>query len=257
MAEKKSRILLVDDEKHLLISLRDFLANEGFDVVTARSGEEALISLSATRPDLIILDISMPGMGGLGFLKQISSADGRTMYPVLVLTARSTMEGFFDTISVAGFLSKPCDENRLALKIREILASNSKGPAREAGRKLRLLLAEDEPATVSAVTEVFAAAGFDVSNVMNGPEVLEKASVIKPDAILMKEILPRLNGSAVAALIDVMPSLSGIPVVLHNEHLQWADVARKKSSTPKCVKRLLPQSSAQELLAAVQSTLTA
>ena len=64
---RKEHILLVDDEKHLLVSLRDYLTFEHFTVTTAQSGEEALEVLERITPDLIVLDISMPGMGGMGF----------------------------------------------------------------------------------------------------------------------------------------------------------------------------------------------
>ena len=70
-------VLLVDDDTSLLVTLSDFLKFEGYHVVTADSGEEALRRLEEIRPDLIILDMSMPGMGGVGFLKAISSSGGR------------------------------------------------------------------------------------------------------------------------------------------------------------------------------------
>lgn len=252
MADTKDKILLVDDEKHLLMSLRDYLVHENYDVITARSGEDALDQLDTIKPDLIVLDISMPGMGGLGFLKRISTAEGTTTYPVLVLTARSTMESFFDTVQVAGFLAKPCDEGRLVRKIREILSGNRKSLGKRSGGKIRVLLAEDERSMVAKISAVFEAAGYEVTDVNNGPEILEKAAIVKPDVMLMKDLLPRLNGNAVAGLIDVMPSLSGIPVVLYGEQGASVDVSSRRYSSAKCVKRHLTTSKPDELLTAVR-----
>ncbi len=127
----KTHIQLVDDDEHLLVTLGDFLASEGFEVTKARSGEQALEQLKKISPDLIVLDISMPGMGGIGFLKQITAASGETRYPVLVLTARSAMKDFFDTVDVDGFAPKPCDEAELLGKIREILGRRRAQPAPE------------------------------------------------------------------------------------------------------------------------------
>jgi DNA-binding response OmpR family regulator len=89
----KKYILVVDDDEHLLQTLVDFLAFKGFETAGARSGEEALIKLSERKPDLVILDISMPGMGGVGFLRRITDAEGRRQCPVLVLTARGCVSG--------------------------------------------------------------------------------------------------------------------------------------------------------------------
>ncbi|NQT93034.1 MAG: response regulator [Lentisphaerae bacterium] len=60
----KKRILLIDDDTSLLTTLSDFLSFEGYEVVTADSGEQGLRRLQTTEPDLIVLDMSMPGMGG-------------------------------------------------------------------------------------------------------------------------------------------------------------------------------------------------
>lgn len=250
MSDLVDRILLVDDEMHLLISLKDYLVSERFDVVTASSGEEALAKLGETKPDLIVLDISMPGMGGLGFLRQITGVDGKTLYPVLVLTARSMMENFFDSVPVAGFLPKPCDENKLVRTIRKILATHQKQPAPVQGQKLTVLLAEDDPLLIPGMMSGFSAAGFSVVIVTEGPDVLDKSVSLKPDLVVMKEMLPRLNGSAVARLIDVMPSLSGIPVVLYGIKLEDA-----RPGDAKCVKKHLATNHSKALLAAAQAVL--
>ncbi|MEI8138893.1 MAG: response regulator [bacterium] len=250
MTKTAQRILLVDDEPHLLISLADYLVSERFDVVTASSGEDALRKLEETRPDLIVLDISMPGMGGLGFLRQITSGEGKPLYPVLVLTARSMLENFFDSVAVAGFLTKPCDENKLLRTIRKILATHQKQPARSSGQKLTVLLAEDEPLLAQGMTDVFVAAGYNVVNVENGPDVLDKAVTLTPDVVVMKDVLPRLNGSAVARLIDVMPSLSGLSVVLYGAKVEGVNPV-----VAKCVKLHLSTNHPKDLLKALQSVL--
>ena len=73
----KRHILLLDDDPSLRRTLGDFLRFEGYDVVTAESGEKGLEALKVQRPDLIILDMSMPGMGGIGFLKSILDENGK------------------------------------------------------------------------------------------------------------------------------------------------------------------------------------
>jgi len=117
---EKRKILLIDDDTSLLVTLRDFLLFEGYEVATADSGEQGLKRLETFLPDLIVLDMSMPGMGGIGFLQRITRSDGAPRYPVLVLTARASMAEFFANVSVDGFIAKPCDpEDLLSLRTAE------------------------------------------------------------------------------------------------------------------------------------------
>lgn len=215
MTARKEHILLVDDEKHLLVSLRDYLMFEHFTVTTAQSGEEAVEVLQTIKPDLIVLDISMPGMGGMGFLKHITTPTGKTRYPVLVLTARSMLQNFFQNVSVDGFMAKPCDEAELTGMIRAIIAKHRNVSENQKRGKMKILIGEDDEVKARRLTEALKAAGYDVVTANSGPQLLEKAVAEKPDLIVVKEILSLLNGHAVASLLEVMPSANGIPIVIH------------------------------------------
>jgi len=251
----KRIILLVDDEKHLLTSLRDYLVHEKFEVLLARSGEEALEMIEGSaKPDLIVLDISMPGMGGVGFLRRISSSEGVPSHPVLVLTARSTMQNFFENIAVDGFLAKPCEESVLVRKIREILSIRQASAQQTTRTTRKILLAEDDDSVAKNIIRTASQAGYEVERVLSGPEILEKAAGDRPDIILIKGILPRLNGSAAAALMDVMPSIKSIPVVLYDETLKGDEPSSRLNSV-KCIKRILRTSEPDLLIQTVAALL--
>lgn len=252
---KKDHILLVDDEKHLLISLRDYLTFENFVVTTAQSGEEALELVEKMSPDLIILDISMPGIGGLGFLKRITEANGKLRFPVLVLTARSMMADFFRDVEVDGFIAKPCEETELTSIVRAILAKRKRVAELRRRIKQKVLVAENEQVIAVELIRLLGAAGYDVEVVSSGPELLEKATQIKPDLVLAKEMLPRLNGSAVASLMDVMPSVSAVPVLLYDGSRNKEEMSRLKSGTTKCIRDCLATSKPGLLMVAVNAVL--
>jgi len=81
------KILVADDEDAILMGLGDLLASEGFRVVTARDGREAIERYAAERPDMVVLDVMMPGASGYDVCREIRRKDPLT--PVLMLTAKS------------------------------------------------------------------------------------------------------------------------------------------------------------------------
>jgi len=254
-ASAKKQILLVDDEEHLLVTLNDYLTHEGFAVSTARSAEAALRRISGSPPDLIILDISMPGIGGVGFLKEIAGEDGKPRYPVLILTARSNMRSFFDGTTVDGFLAKPCRRSELLERIRRILSEHAAEPAPERGAAGgRLLLGEDDWRLSESLSQFFDASGFVVSVADNGPKVLELAAKDKPDVIVLKEILSQMNGREVVALLRAMPSTARTPVVLYGGTVGGAAETRPQDSVPG-VNRHVRTAEPARLLEAVRAAL--
>jgi len=255
--KEKSRILLIDDDTSLLVTLGDFLEFEGYEVVTAESGEQGLGKLKEMTPDLIILDMSMPGMGGVGFLKRISSPSGKPKYPVLVLTARANMAEFFADVEVDGFVAKPCAPDDLLMEVGRIifLRKGSGGPAAEQNvKKRRVLLGEGDERENKALVQALADAGYVADGVLKGPEVLESAIVQRPDVILMKVLLPNMNGDAVAKLLQEMPNTRRIPVVLYGEDVPASSESRF-TGPGSGVKLFVNSTRVESLLAAVEKAL--
>jgi len=218
--KKKKKILLIDDDTSLLLTLRDFLKFEGYDVTTADSGEKGLEELGALTPDLIILDMSMPGIGGMGFLKEISSSDGKPRYPVLVLTARSTMAEYFGSVDVAGFVAKPCDPQDLIMEVGRIIFLTSEDGTPAGGKGAsggQVLLGEDDEERGKALRAALVEAGLEVELAKRGPELIERAILARPDVIIMKLMFGNMNGDTVARMLAEMPKTHDIPVVLYDE----------------------------------------
>lgn len=216
--ESKKKILLIDDDTSLLVTLSDFLAFEGYEVVTAESGERGLEVLEEETPALIILDMSMPGMGGVGFLEHIT-VKGRPSRPVLVLTARATMAEFFAHTQVDGFVAKPCDPKDLLMEVNRIVfLRGGEEEAEEeaiAGHALRVLLGEDRKDQGGVIVDKMASGNFAVEHVFSGPDVLEAAIVGRPDVILLRLELEGMAAPAVVDVLSQMPNTQKIPVVVY------------------------------------------
>ena len=222
MADReKSKILLIDDDTSLLVTLSDFLSFEGYDVTTADSGEKGLQRLTEMIPDLIILDMSMPGMGGVGFLNEITTASGKPKHPVLVLTARANMAGFFSNVEVDGFVAKPCNPEDLLMEVGRIifLRGGTTGDLDSAQGEVppSVLIGEDDAGVLELITKGFTDAGYVVGCAAKGPEVIEKAIIEKPDFIVIKRVLTGMNGDAVSSLLKDIPNTHDIPVVLYDD----------------------------------------
>ena len=115
--EKHPLILVVDDEESILKLLRVNLGRDGYELVTASNGESAPELLQERRPDLVILDIMMPGLDGfqvLGLIRQ------RSNVPVIMLTARGERTTLRDALVLGAddYVTKPFSMSVLAARIK-------------------------------------------------------------------------------------------------------------------------------------------
>lgn len=142
-------ILLIDDEKDLLELLTYNLAKDGHLVRTAANGLHGLKAVEDERPDAIVLDMMMPHMDGLQFLREIRNRSEWNRIPVLMLTARGAVEDRIQGLEAGAddYLSKPFSAKELLLRLRALLRRNvgtdaviESGPIRLERETLRLLL---------------------------------------------------------------------------------------------------------------------
>lgn len=112
------KILVVDDEENIRLLLREELEDEGYEVLTAESGEQALELVKAERPDLVTLDIKMPGESGLMSLRKIREIDYDL--PVILCTAYTSYKTYFSAVAADHYVVKSSDFEELKSKIREI-----------------------------------------------------------------------------------------------------------------------------------------
>jgi two-component system alkaline phosphatase synthesis response regulator PhoP len=115
------RVLIAEDEADMAMGLRDNLQFEGYDVIVARDGEEAVAKAKAERPDLILLDIMMPKLDGLEACKQIRQA-GFTV-PILMLTAKSQEIDVVRGLEVGAddYITKPFGVRELLARVKAAL----------------------------------------------------------------------------------------------------------------------------------------
>ena len=117
------RLLIVDDEPSLLRAVSVYLRGEGYEVDTARSGDEALVHIAQRVPDLIVSDIRMPRMDGYALARQLRSNPRTDLIPIVFLTAKDDNADRIAGIrsGVDAYLTKPFEPDELIAVIGNIL----------------------------------------------------------------------------------------------------------------------------------------
>jgi len=127
----KQKILAVDDEEDILELLRFNLTKEGFAVVCAASGEEALKSALSHRPDLVLLDLLLPGMDGLEVAKRLKNDPSTKEIPVIMVTAKGEEADIVTGLEVGAedYITKPFSRKVLIARVRAVLRRKASAPA--------------------------------------------------------------------------------------------------------------------------------
>lgn len=125
------KILVVDDERHIVRLVQVNLEKVGYQVVTAYDGVEALEQVAKEKPDMIILDVMMPRMDGFEVLKKLQSDAATREIPVIMLTAKAQDADIFRGWSsgVSSYLTKPFNPRELLTFVERIFQSLEQGPS--------------------------------------------------------------------------------------------------------------------------------
>jgi DNA-binding response OmpR family regulator len=116
-------VLLVDDEDQLQRAMRDLLERQGYTVLEAKDGAEALAEIDRANPDLVILDLNLPGVDGYTVLAQVRSRETTRNLPVIVLTAKGDEDNEVRVLQLGAddFLTKPFRARALAARLETTL----------------------------------------------------------------------------------------------------------------------------------------
>ncbi|MDZ7851955.1 MAG: response regulator [Halomonas sp.] len=122
-----SKVLVVDDEANIILSLEFLMQQAGFQVDTAEDGESALASIEASPPDLVLLDISLPGISGFDVLERLRGDPAHAKLPIIMLTAhgREVEREKGLALGADDYITKPFSTQALVEKVKTLLAEVS------------------------------------------------------------------------------------------------------------------------------------
>lgn len=218
----KPRLLLVDDDTVTLQVLSKTLAPYA-RMRFARSGAEALKAVEAELPDLLILDVNMPGLGGMEVLAQLRARPASAQLPVILVTSASdeALEATALQIGAQDFIRKPFQPELLVDRMRALLrlsALRARQPAALNLRSARILLVDDDPLAIESLRSTLAPLGATLLAAADGEEALAQMHNEVPDLVLLDAQMPRLDGYAVCQAMQTDPVLSQVPVAFVSVH---------------------------------------
>ena len=122
-----ARVLVVEDNPANLMLVRAVLQRAGYRTAEARSGEEALQHLAASKPDLILMDIQLPGLDGLELTRRLKADPATTAIPVVALTAHAMSDDRARALAAGcdGYLAKPINTRTLAAELASLLPATT------------------------------------------------------------------------------------------------------------------------------------
>lgn len=118
-----AKVLVVDDEPNIVLSLEFLMEQAGFEVVTAEDGEQALARVDDSQPDLLLLDISLPGISGFDVLERLRSQEVTAQLPIIMLTAhgRDVEREKGMALGADDYITKPFSTQSLVEKVKALL----------------------------------------------------------------------------------------------------------------------------------------
>jgi signal transduction histidine kinase/CheY-like chemotaxis protein len=202
--EGADTVLVIDDDDNAREILARGLAREGFLVLRAASGEEGLKVAREQHPDVITLDILMPGMDGWAVLKILKSDPKVAEIPVVLITMVDGRD-MGKTLGAADYLPKPIDRERLSAVLRKYKCTTPPCP---------VLVVEDDAATRELIRRTLVAGGWNVREASNGREALTMIQRSRPDLVLLDLMMPEMDGFEFLEQLRANPEWRGIPVVV-------------------------------------------
>jgi signal transduction histidine kinase/DNA-binding response OmpR family regulator len=229
-------VLVVDDDAAVRELLERFLTGEGFRVVGAQRGEEALRLARELQPQAITLDVMMPEMDGWSVLTALKSDASTANIPVVMLTIVEDRNLGY-TLGATDYLTKPIDRDRLLTVLKKYCQVATRGTA---------LVVEDDRMTREMLRRTLEKAGLAMAEASNGREALACIARERPVLIVLDLMMPEMDGFEFLTELRHHPEWGDIPVVvvtakdLTSEDRLFLNGSLLLSS---CVKRILQKGS--------------
>jgi len=238
-------VLVVDDDASVRGLLAKTLEKEGYRVIPAGNGVEALALAREHRPQAITLDVMMPQLDGWGALKELKADAELCDIPVIMVSVLNE-RGMAIPLGAADFVTKPIDRQRLTAILREHCANPSNAS---------ILVVEDDLPTREALSRSLTSMGYAAHEAVNGRSGLDwLANHPPPSLILLDLMMPEMDGFEFLRELRKQPAFVDVPVIVVTaKDLTEEDVHILNGQTEKIIAK--DQTYLTELAAALRGRL--
>jgi len=197
-------VLVIDDDAVVREVVSRFLNKEGFRVETAPTGDIGLQRARELSPDIITLDVMMPGMDGWAVLSALKADPDLSSIPVIMMSIVGDKNMGF-ALGASDYLTKPIDRERLVSVLRKFECEAT---------GCTVLVVEDDPAAREVLARAVQREGWQVCEAENGRVALEQLAIETPDIILLDLMMPEMDGFEFLTEMRKRPHWADIPVVV-------------------------------------------
>ena len=198
-------VLVIDDERDSRVLMRHYLEDFGCGVITAKGGAEGIAAAKEQRPDLITLDLMMPGMTGWEVLERLKADPEVRDIPVVIVSIVAGEGGRGRLLGAVDLVTKPFEREDLLRVLWRNLVRKRGG---------RVLVVDDEPDVRQMLKEYLLAVGLEVVMAGDGKEALEAVRSDAPDAVLLDLMMPVMDGMTFLEQLREDPLHMGLPVIV-------------------------------------------
>jgi len=212
------KILTVDDSKTIRMIVTKAFRPYDVEVVEASNGVEGLAAASRVRPNLIILDLTMPVMDGVEMLSKLKTDPALKATPVIMLTAEAGKDNVLKIakLGIRDYLIKPFKEEQLIEKAARVIPLQFRAAGKNAIKTLAdaavILVLEDKPAIIQLITDAVASTPWKVIGKSSVVEAIDELSLGIPDVMFVSLTLADEGGFNFFQEVRMRPATRGIPI---------------------------------------------
>jgi PAS domain S-box-containing protein len=211
-------ILVVDDDRYTTYILKGMLVAQGYRVHLAHDGDQALSIARERKPDLVTVDLRMPGVDGLALVEILKHDPDTRKTPVIVLSISDERDRAM-AVGADAFLLKPIDQPPLIECIAHLLSERGKS-------RQKILLIDDDPGIRMICRDVLEGHGYVVREAGDGEKGMIEARRFRPDLVLVDVMMPGMDGFTLAQKLRGDRETSLTPIIFLSARGQTADKVR-------------------------------
>ncbi|MFN6568328.1 response regulator [Dendronalium sp. ChiSLP03b] len=201
-------VLVCDDNQIIRTELQTLLERGGYRVVTVATGKEAIALAAVQHPDVILLDLLMPGMNGWETMAVLKERADTKDIPIVICSVYKPTTTIQPSADFVDWVSKPVQESYLLQSLKQAIAKPSK--------QVCILIVEDDNDLAELLITLFERHEIETFPAKTGREAIRLSQQVNPDLIILDLILPESDGFAVVDWLQQHNHLCNIPVVIYS-----------------------------------------